>query len=94
MLWVGLQGQYFVKQLPTQDELVGLQYNRTSTLNRYLYGGAFNMGYVPGLREVRLFNRSIVHWEIWASAGVGATVHRGHPARPGQQTRWPSRTPR
>src|ERR1043165_934110 len=42
-LWIGLQGQYFVKQLETQEELVGLQFNRSSTLNRYLYGGAFNM---------------------------------------------------
>jgi outer membrane beta-barrel protein len=72
-LWVGLQGQYFVKQLSTQAELVGLQFNRTSTLNRYLYGGAFNMGYVPVYGKFAWFNKSIVHWEIWASGGVGAT---------------------
>ena len=68
-----------------QDELVGLQYNRTPTLNRYLYGGALNFGYVPVYGKFALFNRAIMHWEIWASAGVGATVHRGHPARPGQR---------
>jgi outer membrane beta-barrel protein len=72
-LWVGLQGQYFVKQLSTQAELVGLQFNRTSTMNRYLYGGAFNMGYVPSYWKIALFNRQIVHWEIWISAGFGAT---------------------
>ena len=72
-LWVGLQGQYFVKQLSTQAELVGLQFNRTSTMNRYLYGGAFNMGYVPVYGKFAWFNKSIVHWEIWASGGVGAT---------------------
>jgi outer membrane beta-barrel protein len=72
-LWVGLQGQYFVKQLSTQAELVGLQFNRTSTMNRYLYGGAFNMGYVPSYGKFALFNRQIVHWEIWISAGFGAT---------------------
>jgi outer membrane beta-barrel protein len=72
-LWVGLQGQYFVKQLSTQAELVGLQFNRTSTLNRYLYGGSFNMGYVPTYGKFALFNKNIVHWEIWISAGVGAT---------------------
>ena len=26
-LWVGVQGQYFVKQLTTQADLVGLQFN-------------------------------------------------------------------
>src|SRR6516162_7016343 len=34
VLWVGLQGQYFIKQLTDQEELVGLQYNRTPTLNQ------------------------------------------------------------
>jgi outer membrane beta-barrel protein len=72
-LWVGLQGQYFVKQLETQTELLGLQFNRTSTMNRYLYGGAFNMGYVPGYGKFALFNRQIIHWELWISAGFGAT---------------------
>jgi len=72
-LWVGLQGQYFVKQLETQSELLGLQFNRVSTMNRMLYGGAFNMGYVPTYGKFALFNRQIVHWEIWISAGFGAT---------------------
>jgi outer membrane beta-barrel protein len=72
-LWVGLQGQYYVKQLTTQAELVGLQFNRTSTMNRYLYGGTFNMGYVPVYGKFAWVNRSIIHWEIWAAVGVGAT---------------------
>jgi outer membrane beta-barrel protein len=72
-LWVGLQGQYFVKQLETQSELLGLQFNRSSTMNRYLYGGAFNMGYVPSYGKFALFNRQIIQWEIWISAGFGAT---------------------
>jgi outer membrane beta-barrel protein len=71
--WVGVQGQYFVKQLSTQAELVGLQFNRTSTLNRYLYGGSLNFGYVPAYGKFALVNRTIVHWEIYASAGFGAT---------------------
>ena len=76
-LWVGLQGQYFVKQMETQAELLGLQFNRSSTLNRYLYGGAFNMGYVPSYGKFALMNRQIVHWEIWASAGVLYTPDSG-----------------
>lgn len=82
VIWVGLQGQYFIKQLTTQDELIGLQYNRTSTLNRYLYGGALNFGYVPLYGKFALFNRSIVHWEIWASAGIGATITEVIPRNP------------
>jgi outer membrane beta-barrel protein len=81
-LWIGLQGQYFIKQLTTQNELIGLQYNRTSTLNRYLYGGALNLGYVPLYGKFALFNRSIVHWEIWASAGIGVTITEVVPRNP------------
>jgi outer membrane beta-barrel protein len=85
-LWVGLQGQYFVKQLSTQSELVGLQFNRTSTLNRYLYGGAFNMGYVPVYGKFAWFNRSIVHWEIWASGGIGVTQTENISRNPADQS--------
>jgi outer membrane beta-barrel protein len=84
-IWVGLQGQYFVKQLETQAELVGLQFNRTSTMNRYLYGGAFNMGYVPSYGKFALFNRQIIQWEIWISAGFGATFTEVIARDPAQQ---------
>jgi outer membrane beta-barrel protein len=73
-LWIGVQGQYFVKQLTTQADLVGLQFNRLSTMNRYLYGGALNFGYVPVYGKFAWFNKSILHWEIWASAGFGVTL--------------------
>jgi outer membrane beta-barrel protein len=79
---VGLQGQYFIKQFTNQDELIGLQYNRLPTLNRYLYGGALNFGYVPVYGKFALFNRSILHWEIWASAGVGVTMTEVIPRDP------------
>jgi outer membrane beta-barrel protein len=84
-LWVGVQGEYFVKQLSTQAELVGLQFNRTSTMNRYLYGAQFNMGYVPVYGKFAWFNRSIVHWEIWALGGVGATFTENISRNPADQ---------
>ena len=34
----------------------------------------FNMGYVPVYGKFAWFNKSILHWEIWASAGVGVTL--------------------
>jgi outer membrane beta-barrel protein len=84
---VGIQGQYFIKQLTNQEELVGLQFNRASSLNKYLYGGALNFGYVPVYGKFALFNKSIVHWEIWASAGVGATVTEVLPRDPANQSK-------
>jgi outer membrane beta-barrel protein len=70
---VGVQGQYFIKNLTEREQLVGLQYNRIPTLNRYLYGGALNFGYVPVYGKFALFNSKIISWEIFASAGFGIT---------------------
>ena len=72
---------------PTQAELVGLQYNRTPTLNRTSTAARSTSGYVPVYGKFALFNRSIMHWEIWASAGVGATVTEIIPRDPAEQTR-------
>ena len=86
VLWVGLQGQYFIKALTEREELLGLQYNRIPTLNRYLYAGALNFGYVPAYGKFTLFNKSILHWEIYASAGFGITRTEIIPRNPGNQT--------
>jgi outer membrane beta-barrel protein len=82
VFWVGLEGQYFIHQLTNQEELVGSEYNRAPTLNQYLYGGALNFGYVPIYGKFALFNRSILSWEIWASAGVGVTFTKVIPRDP------------
>ena len=68
---IGLQGQYFVKERSDREGLVGLQYNRTATLNKLKYGAALNFGYVPGYGKFTLFNKYILHWDILVSAGVG-----------------------
>jgi outer membrane beta-barrel protein len=73
VFWVGLEGQYYIHQLTTQEELLGSAFNLAPTLNQYLYGGALNFGYVPVYGKFAFFNRSIISWEIWASAGIGLT---------------------
>jgi outer membrane beta-barrel protein len=82
VLWIGLQGQYFRSSLTDREELIGLQYNLIPTINKYLYGGALNFGYVPVYGKFAWFNSSILHWEIWASAGVGLTVSETIPRNP------------
>jgi outer membrane beta-barrel protein len=80
---VGVEGQYFVKALTEREELIGLQYNRTTTLNRYLFAAALNFGYVPVYGKFAFLNKSIVHWEIYASAGIGWTRSEIIPRDPG-----------
>jgi outer membrane beta-barrel protein len=72
-LSVGLQGNYYIKHLTDREADVGLQYNRIPTLNRYLWSGSLNFGYVPAYGKFAFFNKSIMHWEIVASAGFGVT---------------------
>lgn len=82
---IGLQGQYFVKERSDRESLVGLQYNRVSTLNRFLYAGALNFGYVPGYGKFTLFNKYIWHWDIFVNAGVGLIWTEIIPRNPGDQ---------
>ena len=68
---VGLEGQYYIKERTDRESMVGLQYNRIATLNRYLYSGSLNFGYVPGYGKFTLFNRYIIHWDLYVQGGVG-----------------------
>jgi len=86
VLWVGVQGNYYIKALTERESLVGLQYNRIPTLNRYLFGAALNFGYVPVYGKFALFNSSIIHWEVYASAGFGITRTEIIPRVPGDAT--------
>jgi outer membrane beta-barrel protein len=85
--WVGLQGQYFVKQTAPETPLLGLQFERWPSLNKYLYGGALNFGYVPVYGKFTWFNRSIVSWEIWVSGGVGVTITEVLPRDPANESK-------
>jgi outer membrane beta-barrel protein len=69
---IGIEGQYFIKERSDRESLVGLQYNRIPTLNKYKYAAAFNFGYVPGYGKFTLFNKFIMHWDVFVTAGVGA----------------------
>ncbi len=83
VLWIGAQGEYFIKAFTEREDLIGLQYNRIPTMNRYLYGAAFNLGYVPVYGKFALVNKSIIPWEIFASGGVGWTRSQIIPRNPG-----------
>jgi outer membrane beta-barrel protein len=83
---IGLQGQYFIKELSDREGLVGLQYNRIPTINKYKYAAAFNFGYVPGYGKFTLFNKYIMHWDIFINAGVGAIWSEIIPRNVGDQS--------
>jgi outer membrane beta-barrel protein len=71
VLSVGLEGQYFIKELSHRESLVGLQYYLVPTLNKLKYHYALTFGYVPGYGKFGLFNKWIVHWDLTFALGVG-----------------------
>jgi outer membrane beta-barrel protein len=85
-LSIGVEGQYYVKSFSPTEENVGLQYNRIPLLNRYKYSGALVFGYVPVYGKFSFFNKQIMHWEIFANAGVGAIVTEIIPRDTGLQS--------
>jgi outer membrane beta-barrel protein len=71
VLSVGLEGQYFIKELSERESLVGLQYYLVPTLNKLKYHYALAFGYVPGYGKFGLFNKWIVHWDLTFALGIG-----------------------
>jgi outer membrane beta-barrel protein len=71
ILSVGLEGQYFIKQLSERESLTGLQYYLVPTLNKLKYHYALAFGYVPGYGKFGLFNKWIVHWDLTFALGIG-----------------------
>jgi outer membrane beta-barrel protein len=71
VLSVGLEGQYFLKELSERESLVGLQYYLVPTINKLKYHYALAFGYVPGYGKFGLFNKWIVHWDLTFALGIG-----------------------
>jgi outer membrane beta-barrel protein len=68
---VGLEGQYFIKERSERESLIGEQFNRAPTLNKFKYSTSLVFGYVPGYGKFGLFNKYIVHWDLTLNAGIG-----------------------
>jgi outer membrane beta-barrel protein len=71
VLSIGVEGQYFIKELSERESLVGLQYYLVPTLNKLKYHYALAFGYVPGYGKFGLFNKWIVHWDLTFALGAG-----------------------
>jgi outer membrane beta-barrel protein len=79
---VAAEGQYFIKERSERESLVGLQFNRATTLNRFKYSASLVFGYVPGYGKFGLFNKYIVHWDVTVNAGIGLIWTENLPVLP------------
>lgn len=85
VLAVGVEGQYFVKDLREPFDLVARQARRLPTVNKYNYGAALNFHYVPIYGKFAILDEHLVHWETFFTAGVGFTQSEVLPRDPALQ---------
>jgi outer membrane beta-barrel protein len=72
VLAVGVEGQYYVHQFGEPFDLVARQARRLPTVNQYNWSAALNFHYVPVYGKFAVFDRKLVAWEVFFTAGVGA----------------------
>ena len=82
VLAVGLEGAYYIKDLREPFDLVRRQAQRLPTLNKYNYGASLNFHYVPVYGKFAIFDKHLVHWETFFTAGVGFTQSEVLPRDP------------
>lgn len=84
-LSVGIEGNLYIKDITDTVARVQVQDRRIPTLNKYIFGGHLNFGYVPVYGKFAVFNRWITHWELFVSAGVGMVKSQIIPRDPRNQ---------
>lgn len=73
ILAIGVLGQYYFKNVLDEEFDTRYHFGRVPSLNKYKYTVALNFSYVPMYGKFALFNKHILHFEIYATAGVGGS---------------------
>lgn len=71
ILSIGVSGMYYFKNVLDQEFYTRYHFHRVPSLNRYIYTATLNFAYVPIYGKFTLFNQHIMHYEVFATAGVG-----------------------
>lgn len=73
VLSLGIAAQYYFKDILDQEFWTRYHYSRVPAMNKYIYTAALNFTYVPIYGKLAIFNDWILHYEVFASAGVGGS---------------------
>ncbi len=73
VLSIGLAGQYYFKDILDQEFWTRYHYSRVPAMNKYNYTVALNFTYVPIYGKLAILDDWILHYEVFASAGVGGS---------------------
>ena len=72
VLAIGVEAQYYVHSFGEPFDLVARQARRLPTVNQYNWSSALNFHYVPVYGKFAVFDKSLVAWEVFFTAGIGA----------------------
>jgi outer membrane beta-barrel protein len=73
ILAIGVLGQYYFSNVLDEEFKVRYHFGRIPSLNKYRYTVALNFSYVPIYGKFALFNKHILHLEVYLTAGVGGS---------------------
>ena len=85
VLSVGGEVAAYAKTLREPYDLVAFQARRLPAVNKYVWSGALNFGYVPIYGKFAVLDQYLVHWESFFTAGVGLTKSEVLPRDPALQ---------
>jgi outer membrane beta-barrel protein len=84
-LWLGVEGDYYFPQQSNDSTgayfLTGAQDKVLPAVNKLVFSSLLDFGYVPAYGKFALFNRAIVHWEGYVTAGVGVFMSQVIPVK-------------
>jgi outer membrane beta-barrel protein len=72
VLAVGVEGMYYVHSFREPYDLVPRQARRLPTINQYNWSAALDFHYVPVYGKFAVLDHSLVTWEVFFTAGIGA----------------------
>ena len=72
VLAIGVEGQYYQPSFREPFDLVARQARRLPTINTYKWSAALDFHYVPVYGKFAVFDKRLITWEVFFTAGIGA----------------------
>jgi outer membrane beta-barrel protein len=79
VLAIGVEGHYYQPSFREPFDLVARQARRLPTVNTYTWSAALNFHYVPVYGKFAVFDKKLITWEVFFTAGIGAGQSKVEP---------------
>lgn len=79
VLAIGVEGHYYQPSFREPFDLVARQARRLPTVNTYTWSAALDFHYVPVYGKFAVFDKKLITWEVFFTAGIGAGQSKVEP---------------